>query len=57
MHSSILRQDLAQFHGIVLGVFPDLLQLFSDFQLFQLCATLENAHLVHQHWYRISFTF
>jgi hypothetical protein len=53
------------FHGSVFG-FPGSCTVFtiflSDFQLFQpeyhwRDLSSRNAHLVHQNWYRISFTF
>jgi hypothetical protein len=50
--------DWAQFHGIVFfSALLQISQLLLDFQMFGLSTISRNAHLVHQNWYRISFTF
>jgi hypothetical protein len=66
MHNSILRSIWLNFMAICL-VFIGSFKLFTfffplDFQLFRpehhwRDLSSRNAHLVHQNWYRISFTF
>jgi hypothetical protein len=46
---------LAQFHGTVFGFFGSLQNCFRIFNFFSDLSS-RNAHLVHQNWYRISFT-
>jgi hypothetical protein len=65
MHSSILRQIWLNFMAHYLIVFGSntlFIFFFSDFQLFRpeyhwRDLSSRNAHLVHQNWYRTSFTF
>jgi hypothetical protein len=70
IHSSILRRVCLNFTRMCLGYFSfqagaavlELHIFISDFQLFwpehHLCNFISgNAHLVHQSWYRFSFTF
>jgi hypothetical protein len=61
MHSSILRRIWLNFMALYLG-FIGSFTFFSGFPTFRLehhwrDLISRNAHLVHQNWYRISFTF